>query len=166
MKRLIAPLLLLAGLGIALAVTSGGDVEAPGRPVPELTVARLDGSGDFALARLSATETPTLLWFWAPWCEICNHEAPAIERLATEARDELAVVAIGGRDDAANGPAFVERHGLRTPTILFDEPMAVWQAYAIPGQPAGVLLDRDGREQARWLGAFDPTAVAAAARSL
>ena len=47
--------------------------------------------------------------------------------------------------------------GLRTATIVFDEAMAVWESYAIPGQPAGVLLDRQGREQARWLGAFDPT---------
>jgi thiol-disulfide isomerase/thioredoxin len=165
-KRLIAPLLLLAGIGVALAVTSGGDAEAPGRPVPDVAVARLDGSGDLALSRLSSAETPTLLWFWAPWCEVCNHEAPAIERMASEARGELAVVAIGGRDDAVNGPAFVARHALRTPTIVFDEPMAVWDAYAIPGQPAGVLLDRQGRERARWLGAFDPAAVVAAARAL
>ena len=166
-KRLIAPLLLLAGVGIALAVTSAGDDDpAPGRPLPELAVARLDGGGEVAMSRLAAAETPTLLWFWAPWCEVCNHEAPAIERLATDARDELAVVAIGGRDDAANGPAFVARHDLRTPTIVFDEPMAVWEAYAIPGQPAGVLLDRAGRERARWLGAFDPAAVVATARAL
>jgi thiol-disulfide isomerase/thioredoxin len=165
-KRLIAPLLLLAGIGIALAVTAGSDDTPPGRPLPELAVARLDGSGAVALSRLAAAETPTLLWFWAPWCEVCNHEASAIERLATDARGELAVVAIGGRDDAANGPAFVERHDLRTPAIVFDEPMTVWEAYAIPGQPAGVLLDREGRERARWLGAFDPAAVVAAARAL
>jgi thiol-disulfide isomerase/thioredoxin len=165
-KQLIAPLLLLAGIGIVLAVTTGGDADAPGRPPPDVAVARLDGSGDFALSRLAEAETPTLLWFWAPWCEVCNHEAPEIERLAADARGELTVVAIGGRDDAANGPAFVKRHELRTPTIVFDEPMAVWEAYAIPGQPAGVLLDREGRERARWLGAFDPADVAAAARSL
>jgi thiol-disulfide isomerase/thioredoxin len=165
-KRLIAPLLLLAGLGIALALTSGGDAGAPARPVPDVAVARLDGSGDFALSGLRDADTPTLLWFWAPWCEVCNHEAAAIERMASEVRGELAVVAIGGRDDAANGPAFVERHRLRTPTILFDEAMSVWEAYAIPGQPAGVLLDREGHEQARWLGAFDPAAVVAAAREL
>jgi thiol-disulfide isomerase/thioredoxin len=165
-KRLLVPLVLLAGIGIALAVSSGGAAEAPGRPLPELAVPRLDGGGEFALSRLGDAETPTLLWFWAPWCEICNHEAPAIERLAAESRAELAVVAIGGRDDATNGPAFAERHRLRTPTIVFDEAMAVWEAYAIPGQPAGVLLDRQGREQARWLGAFDPAAVLAAARAL
>jgi hypothetical protein len=76
------------------------------------------------------------------------------------------VIAIGGRDRAANGPAFVARHKLRTPTVLFDEPMAAWDAYGIPGQPAAVLLDRDGHERGRWLGAFDTREVLAAARDL
>jgi thiol-disulfide isomerase/thioredoxin len=167
-KRLIAPLVLLVAVVAALLLTTGdgryaGDAETP---VPAVSVPRLDGSGDFSLAGLRRAETPTLLWFWAPWCEVCNHEAPAIERLAGDADGELAVVAIGGRDDVANGPAFVKRHRLRSPTVVFDEPMAVWSAYAIPGQPAGVLLDREGRERARWLGAFDPADVLAAARDL
>lgn len=44
--------------------------------------------------------------------------------------------------------------------------MAAWEAYAITGQPAGVLLDRDGRERGRWLGRFDPADMLAAAKSL
>jgi thiol-disulfide isomerase/thioredoxin len=75
--------------------------------VPQVTIPRLDSGVGFELARLASAETPTPLWFWAPWCPICAHEAPAIERLASEARDDLTVVAIGGRDDAENGPAFV-----------------------------------------------------------
>ena len=50
--------------------------------------------------------------------------------------------------------------------MLFDEPMAAWNAYAIPGQPAAVLLDRSGRERGRWLGAFDTAEVLDAARAL
>lgn len=171
MKRLIAPLILVAAVGLALVLTSDG-----GRPtgvptadapvVPSLSVARLDGEGTFALGDLATAETPTLLWFWAPWCEVCNHEAPAIERMAEDARGQLAVIAIGGRDQAGKGPAFVARHGLRTPTVLFDEPMAAWNAYGIPGQPAAVLLDRSGRERGRWLGAFDTAEVVSAAQAL
>jgi thiol-disulfide isomerase/thioredoxin len=171
MRRLVAPLVIVGLVIGALLITSGGgretgDAAMPGPAVPEFEVARLDGTGDFELSRLTTADTPTLLWFWAPWCEVCNHEAPAIEQMATEARGELAVVAIGGRDETANGPAFVERHRLRTPTVLFDEPMQVWSAYAIPGQPAGILLDREGRERGRWLGAFDTAEVLAAARAL
>ena len=171
MKRLIASLVLVAAVGIALALTAGGgpstgDAETPGPAVPDVSVARLDGSGEFALSQLASAETPTLLWFWAPWCEVCNHEAPAIEQLAADARGELAVVAIGGRDKAANGPAFVARHQLRTPDDAVRRADGRVEAYAIPGQPAGVLLDRDGRERGRWLGAFDPADVLAAAREL
>jgi hypothetical protein len=50
--------------------------------------------------------------------------------------------------------------------LLFDEPMAAWSAYGIPGEPAGVLLDRSGHERRRWLGAFDTGEVLEAARSL
>ena len=134
--------------------------------MPDVQVQRLDGRDPFALSRLASAPTPTLLWFWAPWCEVCNAEAPSIERMASRADTRLAVVAIGGRDEAANGPAFVERHRLRTPTMLFDEPMTVWSAYAIPGQPAAVLLDRDGIERRRWLGPFDPAVVLQAADAL
>ena len=167
-KRLIAPLVLLAVVAAALLLTRGdeGEPDAPGRAVPDVSVARLGGGEDFALGTLASATEPTLLWFWAPWCEVCNREAPAIERLSAEAGGELDVIAIGGRDRAANGPAFVARHALRGPTVLFDEPMAAWGAYAIPGQPAGVLLDTAGRERRRWLGAFDTGEVLAAARAL
>ena len=161
MKRLIAPLVLVVVVVAALALTAGGGDSEPS-PVPDLNLPRLDGGDAFELASLADAEQPTLLWFWAPWCSVCNGEAPEIERLAAD----LNVVAIGGRDDAANGPAFVERHGLRTPTVLFDESMASWEHYAIPGQPGAVLLDTAGVERARWHGAFDTQLALDAARAL
>ena len=160
-KRLIAPLVLVCVVVVALALTAGRDDESPSR-VPDLNLVRLDGGEPFALASLADADEPTLLWFWAPWCSVCNGEAPKIEQLASE----LNVVAIGGRDEVANGPAFVERHALRTPTVLFDESMASWEHYAIVGQPGAVLLDREGRERARWSGPLDNAEVLAAARAL
>jgi hypothetical protein len=53
-----------------------------------------------------------------------------------------------------------------TPTLLFDESMSVWTAYKIPAQPGAVLLDRSGRERARWRGAFDTNPALEAAREL
>ena len=166
MKRLLAALLFVALVAGALVLTAGGEEERKTASVPELTVTRMDGSGDFALTELASAKTPTLLWFWAPWCTICNGEAPKIQQLTEDAGDKLDVVAIGGRDDLANGPAFVERHGLTGPTLLFDESMQVWEHYRIPGQPGAILLDREGRERGRWLGAFDPNLALQAAENL
>ena len=122
--------------------------------------------GEFAFSEHAKADRRRLLWFWAPWCEVCNHEAPAIEQMAADTRGELDVIAIGGRAETPDDLGFVKRHRLRTPIVLFDEPMAAWAEYRIPGQPAGVLLDRSGREGGRWIGAFDTAEVLAAARAL
>jgi thiol-disulfide isomerase/thioredoxin len=161
MKRLLPTVILTARDGDAT-----GDRDAPGPPVPDVEIERIDGSGTFALAELAGAATPTLLWFWAPWCEVCNGEAPAIEQMAAESQDVLRVIAIGGRGDASAGREFVERHSLRTPLVLFDEPMKAWNAYRIPAQPGAVLLDRNGRERGRLPGVFEPADVIAAARQL
>ena len=170
-RRLLPALVLLLLFAGGLALTAGGgdatgDKETPGPPVPDVAIERIDGSGTFALTELARAPKPTLLWFWAPWCEVCNAEAPTIEQMAGDASDELRVIAIGGRGDASAGREFVERHSLRTPLVLFDEPMDSWTAYRIPGQPGAVLLDRNGRERGRWLGVFEPADVLAAAREL
>jgi thiol-disulfide isomerase/thioredoxin len=133
--------------------------------VPRLNIARLDGEGDYALARLETAETPTLLWFWAPWCEYCNEEAPDLEAFAAEHRDDTKVVAIGGADDPENGVAFAEEHGLRTPTMLFDVPEKAFDAYKVEATPTAILLDADGRELKRWVGEVDPDELLAEAKS-
>jgi thiol-disulfide isomerase/thioredoxin len=160
MRRLIASLVLIAVLTLAAC---GAKEDEP--QVPRMSVERLDGNGQFALARLESSSSPTLLWFWAPWCEYCNAEAPSIERLAADGRGELEVVAIGGDDDPERGVEFAALHRLRTPTLLFDEKTASFDAYRIRSIPTAVLLDEDGREVKRWHGGFDPAEALDAARA-
>jgi thiol-disulfide isomerase/thioredoxin len=164
-KRLVPVVVLIVAVVGALALTAGGD-EPQAPAVPQVSVPRLDGGSEFALGELASSESPTLLWFWAPWCPVCNGEAPKVERFAAENGDEVRVLAIGGRDEAANGPPFVEEHGLESPTVLFDEEMAVWDAYKVVGQPVAVLLDREGRERQRWLGVLPTDEVLRAAGEL
>jgi thiol-disulfide isomerase/thioredoxin len=164
MKRLIAALAFVALVAVALVLTTQDD--DPKTALPALTATRMEDNTPYELAQLASKDKPTLLWFWAPWCTVCNGEAPKIQQLAERNRDTFEVVAIGGRDELANGPAFVERHGLTAPTLLFDETMQIWEHYRIPGQPGAVLLDTDGVERGRWLGAFDTERAVTAAQEL
>lgn len=141
---------------------AGGEAASAAAP-PSLKIPAIDGSGTVSLEALTASGRPTLLWFWAPWCEICNAEAAGIERLARRARGKLQVIAIGGRDEIAAGREFVARHRLRSPVVLFDKAEAAWEAYGIGPQPAAVLLDERGRETRRWYGPVAADDVLAAA---
>jgi thiol-disulfide isomerase/thioredoxin len=170
MRNHVIPFLLLAIFGtvtvLPLFDREDTEEQAASRDVPRLNVARLDGEGDYALARLETAPSPTLLWFWAPWCEYCNQEAPDLEAFAKEHGDEVQVVAIGGADDPENGLAFAEEHGLRTPTMLFDVPESAFDAYKVKATPTAILLDDEGRERKRWVGEVDPNELLAEARTL
>lgn len=146
---------IVALLAAALAFGSASDGERAsqlGPPAPAVAVTALADGKELAFRDLIAADRPTLLWFWAPWCGVCNAEAAHIQQLAAEHGDELSVVAIGGRDNIRAGRAFRDQHELDAPNLVFDEPHTVWEAYGIPAQPAAVLLDQDGRERDRWYG--------------
>lgn len=173
MKRAFAAGLAVAAVAVGVfvtrsedEVTSSAPASASGPAWAALTLERLDGTGDFALADLRDAPTPTLLWFWAPWCEICNAEAPAMDRFARQSRGDLRVIAIGGRDGVAAGREFQARHRLRGPLVLYDEPDTAWAAFRVGPQPTAILLGRDGAETRRWVGPVAPSEIRAAAADL
>ena len=93
-----------------------------------------------------------LVNFWATWCEPCEREMPAMERLyqALPREDfELIAVAIDGKEEDVH--AFQERYRLSFP-ILLDLDQAVYGSYQTMGVPESLLLDRDGRIIERYVG--------------
>jgi thiol-disulfide isomerase/thioredoxin len=148
----------LALVGLAGCAAGGG----PSRAAPRDQVYDLNTATTISLASRTVAGRATLLWFWAPWCEVCNAEAPKIKDLARSAR--LRVIGVGGRDSVQAGEGFVRRHGLQDVTMVYDEPAKVWERFRVGPQPTGILLDAGGREVRRWQGPFEPAQVEAAAR--
>lgn len=139
---LIALASLLALASCSRRESSSGPAVALGRNGTNVTVAAEPGK-------------VTLLHFWATWCGPCRYELPSFVAFAkANAGPRLRWVAV------ANDPTFgeVDEH-LRSTGITMDtlldprgDVMRKWQVDSIP---TTIVLDGDGRELARYIGAHD-----------
>ena len=153
--------LIAAVLVVAVVVAAcGGDdeassgfaqaVDAPSdrRDAPELSVPRLDGSGDLTLEEFAGT--PVVLNFWASWCGPCRTETPALIEFANE-RPEVKVVGVAVDDDPDDSRRFAEE--LDIPYDLATDRQGGQAArFQVQGLPVTVIVDADGRVVTTWFG--------------
>lgn len=97
---------------------------------------------------------PVLLNLWASWCMPCVAELPALDRLKPTLESKgVALVALsldrGGKVAVANTFA---RLGIKTLDIRTDEKREAAEKLNAPALPVTLLLDKDGREVARFIG--------------
>ncbi|MBK7947221.1 MAG: TlpA family protein disulfide reductase [Deltaproteobacteria bacterium] len=93
-----------------------------------------------------------LVNFWATWCEPCEQEMPAMERLYERLpRDRFELVAVSIDEEPEKIAGFVERYGLTFP-IVMDPGKKVAGAYQTMGVPESLLVDREGRIVERYVG--------------
>lgn len=119
--------------------------EATSEPaaVPEqlqFTATTLEGD-TFDGAELAGS--PSVLWFWAPWCPICQAEAPEIAEAAA-AHPGVTFVGVAARDEVPAMEAFVQNHDLDGFTHLADVDGAVWAQFGVTYQPAFAFVGADG----------------------
>ena len=124
------------------------------RPLPEIRF-QDDQGHDLTLAEFRGRVV--LLNIWATWCVPCRREMLTLDRL--EAR-------LGGKDflvmalsvdrrgiDAVRG--FYREVGVQKLAIYLDPSGKGSRDLAIPGVPATLLIDQEGREVARKMGAAE-----------
>ncbi|EME70914.1 Thiol-disulfide isomeras and thioredoxin [Paramagnetospirillum caucaseum] len=107
---------------------------------------------------------PVLLNLWASWCMPCVAELPALDRLkpALDAQG-VALVALSldrsGKVAVANTFA---RLGIKNLDIRTDENRVAAEKLDAPALPVTLLIDAQGREVARFIGAAEWDGVPAA----
>ena len=119
--------------------------------VPDLAFA--DGSG--RVLSLSAFRgRPIVLNIWATWCVPCRKEMPSLDRLqARFDRSKLLVLPVS--IDLQGAPVvdmFYQDMGLRSLGVYADTIMGAANKLGLPGVPATLLIDAEGREIGRKLG--------------
>ena len=114
---------------------SGADDRPPGFVLPGL-----DGRS-YSLE--STLGKPVLLYFFAPWCSVCNLSAHNLESIYDGAEGAIAVylIAIGYRS-VESVAEYREKHNLSMPILLDDGSVA--RNYNIVATPTYYVLDKAG----------------------
>jgi cytochrome c biogenesis protein CcmG, thiol:disulfide interchange protein DsbE len=133
--------------GLVAAVERG---ETP--PAPPLALPVLDGEREIDLGDYRGKAV--ILNFWASWCEPCKEEAPMLQRVWEEGRDDgLVVLGVNAQDFERDARRFVRRYGLTYP-IVHDGPGSSLGRYGLTGFPETWWVDREGRLVAYAQGQF------------
>lgn len=162
---LTAALLTLAGCGDGQDSTPADDVASPSEASSPAQPPD-DGGSDRGAAEakvpeaLSFTGTtvdgepfdaktlagkPVVLWFWAPWCTVCQGQAPETARVAAEFEGRASVVGVAGLDQPQAMRDFVTGTEVGAFPHLSDEAGDVWKKFGITEQSVYVILDKDGK---------------------
>src|SRR5690348_2327320 len=120
--------------------------------VPQVAFSR-GGGTRIALSQLKGRYV--LLNLWAPWCAPCVRELPALAHLQSSIpSDRLSVIAVDvGRGTPSDARRFLDAHGSKALATYVDSNLALLRAFGALGLPLTILIDPNGREVGRALGA-------------
>ena len=122
------------------------------RPLPEIRF-QDDQGHDLTLAEFRGRVV--LLNIWATWCVPCRQEMPTLDRLEARlgGKDFLVIALSIDRKGVDAVRDFYREVGVEKLAIYLDPSGKGSRGLAIPGVPATLLIDQEGREVARKMGA-------------
>lgn len=88
---------------------------------------------------------PVVLWFWAPWCHVCQAQGAETAKVAAEFQDRAHVIGVAGLDKPEAMQDFVADTEVGAFPHLSDEAGDVWKKFGITEQSVYVILDEDGK---------------------
>lgn len=142
---LLSSALVAAGLAALIVFGLSSSGGPTGHRAPALPRERLAGPAVTLSQELaSAGGKPTLITFWASWCEPCAREARALQSFSQTPEGRGRLIAVDWSDGLSGAKAFVRRYGW-TFTVLRDSEGAVGNDYGITGLPTTFVLDSSGR---------------------
>ena len=141
---------------VGFALWTGSSVPDPvgrGSSAPAFALRELPGPGELSLASLRGQVV--LLNFWATWCEPCEREMPAMQRLHEKLGPEglrLVAVSVDDTSDVVDSSASASRSRSRssgTRTSASRTPIRP------TSYPETLLIGRDGVVVERYIGPRD-----------
>jgi phosphatidylglycerol---prolipoprotein diacylglyceryl transferase len=140
---------LSAALGLLLAIVVGTAGCTNATQAPDFVAQDLQGQA----VRLSAQRGKVVfLNLWTTWCPPCRLEMPAMQDLANKlVGDDFVMLAVSEDDGVAPVEKFIEEMKISFP-VLVDPTGEVGRRFGITGYPETFIIDREGRQVARFIG--------------
>ena len=175
--RPAARLAILAAIVVAIVITlvgcaPGDAAESPGYVSGDGTVTVIEDGAPVVLAGTSFAGDPVdiedfrgqvvLVNTWYASCPPCRAEAPDLVEL--DARDDVQLIGVNGRDDAPTAQAFERTFGVEYPSIDDTDGAATATLQGIVAMnavPTTLVVDVDGNLYARVIGTADPSTLRA-----
>lgn len=112
------------------------------RPAPDFLLADYEGKA----VKLDDFRGKTvLLNWWATWCTVCEAEMPDMQRLASENRDDLVILAINRGEGTGTAKSWSDARALTALKFVMDKNEDVARGYKLPsGMPNSFFIDKDG----------------------
>ena len=165
----VAVVLALLGLTITLALAFRRDPHdirtgTIGKPAPEFSLEKLDGSGKVALSDLAGKVV--VVNFFASWCAPCVQENPALVRVYERYRtSDVVMVGINYQESRENSLAYARRMGIGWATVA-DDDGRVALSYGVFGPPETYFIGPDGVIAGRHIGPIDEATLVNAIETL
>jgi thiol-disulfide isomerase/thioredoxin len=133
---------LFIGQGAGTDGGSSSGATAATRPAPTFSLPEL--REDRGTVALTATPgQPTVVNFFAAWCEPCKRELPALQAAAA-GHPDVRFLGVDHQDSRLDAIELLDAHGVTYPAG-FDPRGDIAAKYAVRGLPATAFISADGR---------------------
>ena len=139
-----------AGLALALPAARAAQVQLQPPPLSPFQALDFDGNR----IPVPAAGKPTVVNFWATWCEPCRTEMPLLQQMAEFYSDRLVLQAVDFKERAVTVQRHVRNAAWSVP-VLLDPLGEAAQAWGVKVFPTTFGFDAKGRLRWRVQGEYD-----------
>ena len=153
----------LAGASHAVASATQHGAPATGSLVghvaPDFTLSVWNSHPGQTVHLAALRGRPVVVYFWAPWCEPCQQEAPLLQAAWQRYRGRgVSFVGVAFDAQQAESMQFLQRYGITYPCGP-DSGVATAPAYGLVGLPDTVIIDQHGVVRQKFSGPVDAHAL-------
>jgi thiol-disulfide isomerase/thioredoxin len=141
-SRKLSGALVVALLAAGISIPAAGG--ATKKNVAKLTFTATAVDGQAFNSKVLTGSKPSVLWFWAPWCAICQNESKDIVAAAAKYQGKVNFIGVGALGNKEEMAHFIETNGTSNFTNIDDSSGKVWKRFGVILQPTLIFIDKNG----------------------